>query len=69
MSQQPARGHRTQSPYRATARPDVPDERSDIRVRDLIVLAALALTLASIGQWPQAVDAFATRVMGFPALR
>lgn len=69
MSDPSLRPRRAEGPYREALRRGARTVRDGISGHDLILLAALALCLASVSYWHLAVEAFATRVLGFPALR
>lgn len=59
---------RAKGPYRDT-NPNAPRARSDgLRPGDMLVVAAVVLSVAALGYWRDAVDVFATRVLGFPPL-
>lgn len=58
------------SPYRASPARGDSTTRARLRVpTDVMVLVAGAAAVALLRHWPEAVDAFATVVLGFPSLR
>ena len=55
-------------PYRDRPAADrSPADRSTL-ARDAVVVAAILLAIASIAHWSDAIEAFATTVLGFPKL-
>ncbi|MFO0601633.1 MAG: hypothetical protein U0324_00595 [Polyangiales bacterium] len=59
---------RPATPYRDRPAADLsPADRSTL-ARDAVVVAAILLAIASIAHWSDAIEAFATTVLGFPKL-
>lgn len=59
---------RAQSPYRDTRPAACEPRRDGLTAPDIVVVTAIALCIAGIGRWHQAVESFATHVLGFPPL-
>jgi len=58
---------RPDSPYRQRPDDPAPTPRSTLG-RDAAVVAVIFLAILSIARWSDAIDAFATSVLGFPKL-